>query len=433
MSRSDALAVIRRPIFFRIEIFYINTYRLDRTRGNGSISNRLFFNSGTDIDFAGLMQQFYLNMNGKSLKFLFIEPFFGGSHRQFARGLAHHSRHDIELVTLPARFWKWRMRGAALTFIKQVPNLAAYDGLITSGLMSLADFKALAGPHCPPALVYFHENQLTYPLAPGERMDYQYGFTNITTALAARQVLFNSCMQKEAFLGALPGFIKMMPDSRPGWVAGAIAAKVDVLYPGCNYEPHGRPYRPEDKAYPETDLLIVWNHRWEFDKDPDAFFQALDHVLARGKGFRLALLGENYNTIPSIFEIARQKYGNRIVHYGYAPCRADYLEWLKKGDIVISTAQQENFGISMVEAVRYGCFPLLPHRLSYPEIIPARFHDHVLYQSMDDLVDRLCAVITRPADYRPLADALSEAMARFAWENVIDAYDEVLEGVGRFP
>ena len=52
------------------------------------------------------------------MKFLFLEPFFGGSHRYFSEGLSQHSRYRIDLVTLPARFWNWRMRGAALYFLK---------------------------------------------------------------------------------------------------------------------------------------------------------------------------------------------------------------------------------------------------------------------------------------------------------------------------
>lgn len=48
------------------------------------------------------------------LKFLYLEPFFGGPHREFTQGWVAHSRHCIDLLTLPARFWKWRMRGAAL-------------------------------------------------------------------------------------------------------------------------------------------------------------------------------------------------------------------------------------------------------------------------------------------------------------------------------
>ena len=91
------------------------------------------------------------------------------------------------------------MRGTALYFVNKIPSLAGYNGLITTGLMSLSDYKALSKGKCPPALAYFHETQLTYPLAPGERMDYQFGFTDITTALAAEQVLFNSRTHSDSF------------------------------------------------------------------------------------------------------------------------------------------------------------------------------------------------------------------------------------------
>ena len=113
------------------------------------------------------------------MRFLFLESFYGGSHRAFADGLIAHSTHSIDIATMPARFWKWRMRGAALHFAHELPRPDEYDGLIASDLMSLSDLKALWSPGFPPALAYFHENQLSYPLPPGETMDYQCGFTDI--------------------------------------------------------------------------------------------------------------------------------------------------------------------------------------------------------------------------------------------------------------
>ena len=358
-----------------------------------------------------------------NLKFLFLEPFFGGSHREFAEGLVSHSRHHIDLLTLPARFWKWRMRGAALYFVKKVHALDNYHGLITTDLMSLSDFKSLSKGVCPPALVYFHENQFTYPLAPGERMDYQFGFTDITTALAADRVIFNSRTHRDAFFEALPKFIKMMPEYRPAWVLDEIRSRTGVLHPGCRFPGGEPPARDFDCKMPP---LIIWNHRWEFDKDPDEFFQALDEVLAAGTEFRLALLGENCRIVPKAFIRACRRYGGRIVQYGYVESRRQYLEWLSQGSIVVSTSQQENFGISMVEAIRYGCLPLLPARLAYPEIIANRYHSEVLYHGRRDLVAKLVDRITNCSAYRDLRLALSQEMGRFAWDNTIDQYDREL-------
>ncbi|MFO8112479.1 MAG: DUF3524 domain-containing protein, partial [Desulfosalsimonadaceae bacterium] len=43
-----------------------------------------------------------------------------------------------------------------------------------------------------PAAIYMHENQLAYPIRPGETRDLHYGFINYVSMLCADQVLFNS-------------------------------------------------------------------------------------------------------------------------------------------------------------------------------------------------------------------------------------------------
>jgi glycosyltransferase involved in cell wall biosynthesis len=173
--------------------------------------------------------------------------------------------------------------------------------------------------------------------------------------------------------------------------------------------------------------LIIWNHRWEFDKNPESFFEALDAVALQGIDFRLALLGENCQTVPKVFIRARERYGDKILQYGYVAARAAYVDWLRRGAIVISTAQQENFGISVVEAVRFGCFPLLPARLAYPEIIPEHCHPHVLYHDQEALVTRLHRLLDHYTDFQELRVSLANSMRRFAWDSVIDDYDRLLE------
>jgi len=364
------------------------------------------------------------------LKFLFLEPFYGGSHKDFADGLAAHSRHQIELETLPARFWKWRMRGAALQFVKQVKHLRDFDGLITTDLMSLSDLKALAGANFPPSLVYFHENQLSYPLAPGERMDYQFGFTDMTTALSADRVLFNSRHHHAAFFEKLPRFIQMMPDFRPNWVLEAIRAKSRVLYPGCHFSADPDIFDlPADAK--EALPLIIWNHRWEFDKNPDVFFSALEEIDRRGGNFELVVMGENFQAQPKVFNAAQKRLGRRIRQFGYVDSRESYQNWLKRGAIAISTARQENFGIAVIEAMRFGCLPLLPDRLAYPEILPRAFHQRYLYDGRADLITKLETLLRTHTQHLDDRRQLSAAMCRYAWNRRIGAFDAELENLVR--
>ncbi|WDN89527.1 hypothetical protein BuS5_02495 [Desulfosarcina sp. BuS5] len=357
------------------------------------------------------------------MRFLFIEPFFGGSHRDFAEGLIAHSCHQIDLYTLPARFWKWRMRGAALYFAEKITSPTDYDGLITTNLMSLSDLKMLWGAACPPVLVYFHENQITYPLAAGEHRDFQFGFTDITTALAAQKILFNSHTHMNAFFEALPGFIRTMPEYKPMWVVDAIKAKAEVLYPGCRF------YQKRNRITSQSPLapLVIWNHRWEFDKNPEDFFDALAEVEKLGFDFRIALLGENFQKVPKAFIDAKARFGNKIIQYGYIKSKKEYVSILSQGQIVISTSNNENFGISVIEAIRYGCIPLLPARLAYHEVLPKQFYKDFLYLDQRDLIEKLTFIILNINELQDIQIKISEAMGRFAWESMIKKYDHALE------
>ncbi len=313
------------------------------------------------------------------------------------------------------------MRGAALHWADRITP-QGYDGLIASSILSLAELKALWPHPFPPSLVYFHENQLTYPAAPGERADHQPGFTNIATALAARQLLFNSRTHLDSFIQVLPDFIRIMPDFRPQWVVQAIARKATVACPGCHFA-KDLALQPRDLSQPP---LIIWNHRWEHDKNPEAFFQALAAMAAKGIDFQVAMLGEDYAQMPDACRNAPQQLGARLVRYGHEPSREKYYQWLHRGSVVISTARQENFGIAMVEAMAHGCLPLLPHRLCYPEILPQPFHKDFLYYNQDDLEAKLARLLTHPAAYASQRAALVEAMHPYAWENAIHLFDAAL-------
>lgn len=90
--------------------------------------------------------------------------------------------------------------------------------------------------------------------------------------------------------------------------------------------------------------------------------------------------------------------------------------------------------MSIVEAVRLGCRPLLPGRLAYPELIPAEHHAACLYEDPDDLAERLAAILSRAREPagpggEQLRRELSESMARFSWERVVGEFDAELDRV----
>jgi len=303
------------------------------------------------------------------MKILALEPYYGGSHKSFLEGWIGRSEHQWELLTLPDNKWKWRMRMAAITFADQVSRLIAeghsWDVLFCSDMLNLAEFLGLVDKRVRdiPSIVYFHENQLTYPYRFESERDYQFVATNMTTALAADFAWFNTKFHKNEFITELPRFIKKAPNERPTDILERIEAKSTVQHPGIDVPLF------ENFARPDGPLRILWAARWEHDKNPEDFFAAMRILKNKGVDFRLRVIGQQFREIPKVFEMAKKEFAAMIEHWGFQPTLDDYLKVLQGSDIVVSTAIHEFFGISIVEAIVAGAYPLLPDRLAYPEIV----------------------------------------------------------------
>ncbi len=96
---------------------------------------------------------------------------------------------------------------------------------------------------------------------------------------------------------------------------------------------------------------------------------------------------------------------------------------------MISTAILENFGLAVVEAMRMGCLPLLPRRLSYPEILPQEFHADFLYDTSAELTDKLSDLLINYQAYASIRPHLSAAMQEYAWPQMIQKYDAQLDAL----
>ena len=175
----------------------------------------------------------------ESLRVAVLEPYYGGSHAAFVDTWCRHTRHRYTLAALPARKWKWRMRGAAVWFTQtETAWMAgaagdAIDVVFCNDMLSVADLRSLLPRRMRqvPIGCYFHENQLTYPIPADQERDFQYGMTNITSCLAADAVWFNSRFHREDFLEAVGGLLRKMPDHVPAGIVETIREKSDVTPP----------------------------------------------------------------------------------------------------------------------------------------------------------------------------------------------------------
>ncbi|KAM5152240.1 tRNA-queuosine alpha-mannosyltransferase isoform 2-T3 [Mantella aurantiaca] len=343
------------------------------------------------------------------MSILLIEAFYGGSHRQLMDML----KDEIEgcvLYSLPAKKWHWRARTSALYFMQAVPLSDTYRVLFTSSVLNLAELVALR-PDLGrlKKVLYFHENQLVYPVRKSQERDFQYGYNQILSWFLPGHKMILQQSSCQSIKSSEPFFKSdelQKSTAEPSHLPKPMQSEQDPIpqstelistSPREDTSQHvnlmmSEPSSSSLCADSQRPLHIVWPHRWEHDKDPETFFKVLRKLKEMELRFSVSVLGEMFTDVPEIFSEARTFLGSAVLHWGFLPSKDDYFQVLCEADIVISTAKHEFFGVAMLEAVHCGCYPLCPKSLVYPEIFPAEY----LYSTPEQLSKKLQNFCRRP-------------------------------------
>lgn len=371
------------------------------------------------------------------MRVLVVEPWLSGSHQAWAEGFVRHSAHEVHLVAHGGTFWRWRLRGGAVTLADQAALVVAEHGppdvILASSMLDVPAFlghaRSWIGP--TPVALYLHETQPARVALTGEPLDEDMSYRNWTSMVAANHVFVNSAFHRDALFGALPEVLGRPPDHRHDHLLEEVRARASLLPVGVDVAAV-RPGR--DVVDDDGPPILLWSHRWDNDKAAELFLRALRRLDREGMDFRVAMVGANARADPHQLVEAEEHFGDRVVHAGHLP-RAEYVDLLGRSAVVVSTAVQEFFGVAMVEAMAAGAVPLLPDALSYPEIVPPRYHDAVLYGTYGDMVRRLHDSLEDLPGSRAAVDGLAPSMDRFDWSVLAPAYDAALQQVwcGKVP
>ena len=354
---------------------------------------------------------------------LCLSAYEAASHRLWRERLRQGlPDYDWQALTLPARHFRWRIRGNPLSWYDAPELQQAPDLVLATSMVDLAVMRGLnRGIAAAPTVVYFHENQFAYPEQRERVASNEPKVVNLYTALAADRVLFNSEWNRRSFLEGASELLRGMPDRKPKTAVASIEARSDVV-PVPVPEASGLP-RPQD--WPSVPHL-VWNHRWEYDKGPDRLLAMLRALRRAGQPFRLSLVGEGFRQAPAAFDGIREEFAGELVNLGYMESREAYDRLLCDADLVLSTALHDFQGLAVQEAMAAGCVPVVPDRLAYPEYVPdgLRYPSHEADAEREGqaAADRIMSVLAGPR----LDGAIP---GRYCTGNVIPEYRRVFESL----
>lgn len=349
---------------------------------------------------------------------LYLDSYFGGSHEYWFQGLKSHSKYDWEKLVLPARNWKWHQLASGPFFSDKLKEIKKDDleQIWVSDFVDLASLKGhLSSEFIElPFICYFHENQLTYPWSSRDQEksrghDLSFGMKNIENFMLADQSIFNSQFHRDEFIDAATGLLKKLPEPRLLHLFEDSLDKVKVIPVGIN-----RPQINNEKNWDRP--LILWNHRWEEDKNPREFLEILLSMIEKDISFEVALLGEQKD--PELKKLMDRIPRERIRYQGFQE-ENQYLKILAESTHQIVTSNQDNFGISVAEALSYGIISLVPDRLAYHELFHHDEHKYFAYQEIKEVPE-----LFKKRNSQQLSKT-REFVKKFYWHNLIKRYDQI--------
>ncbi|SET10233.1 Glycosyl transferases group 1 [Marinobacter segnicrescens] len=337
-------------------------------------------------------------------RILLLSGYDAGSHRRWRdQLLAALPDYHWQVLALPPRFFRWRIRGNPLSWLGEPLLQEPWDMILATSMVDLATLKGL-NPQLArtPSILYMHENQFAYPDSGRQHSSVEPAMVNLYSALAADRVLFNSAWNRNSFLHGAFRFIDQMPDRLPPDMTASIEEKSRVV-----------PVPIDDRLFVTRSTVpnwevphLLWNHRWEYDKGPERLLYLLRELRRREQPFRLSVVGEQFRQQPGAFSQVREEFGTHLDNWGFLERRGDYDQLLASADVVVSTALHDFQGLAMLEAMASGCLALAPRRLAYPEYVPQsqcyEGHEddpHAEARAAADTLQTLLA--QRPAPVRP--------------------------------
>jgi hypothetical protein len=350
------------------------------------------------------------------LNILALEPFYGGARRQMLQALQRLSRHEWTVLKLPARRIERRLAASSRWFAELIHrgDVESFDLLFTSEMLNLPDLQRIV-PKLgrKPSIVFFHENQTP---ADGQESAGALDTVNLTSAMAASEIWFNSQYHLDAFIAKAQAMVRRNPETSGKDPASGLRHKAQVLAPPVElsrmYEilaDHPRP--PRD---PRTLLFDLRGGGF----DPSLIVKIADRLELRGEPFSLITIGSHRGLPDSLTRIA-------------IPDRDEINQYLAlhQAGVYVSLRQGATTDELFVPAMSTGCWPVVPEDAFYAELLPPMLHLNCMHDgNAEAIVNRILDAWygERPMGYEY---EQQELLSQFDAVRAVRVFDELLEEV----
>lgn len=149
-----------------------------------------------------------------------------------------------------------------------------------------------------------------------------------------------------------------------------------------------------DRGVEKKNKIIISN-RFDFEKRPNESL-TFAYLMKKRRPDVEVVITTSRATFRSnqqwLVDFARGMEQDGIVTIKAGLTKAQYHTELQESKIMLSNSIEENFGYCIAEALAYSTYPLLPNKLSHPELVDG--YEPFLYNSYDEILDKMEYLLT---------------------------------------
>lgn len=157
--------------------------------------------------------------------------------------------------------------------------------------------------------------------------------------------------------------------------------------------------------------IIVFSHRFDIEKRPNIFMDLMEKLWQERKDFKVVITTSREkfrsNSQKLIKQLKSSKFPYEIKEN---LSKAQYYQELSRAKVFVSTTIEENFGYCLLEAIIFGCAPIVKNNYAHPEILEndKRF----LYEDKNQALEMISKMLDNPISCRKYADKYDKSLER---------------------
>lgn len=163
----------------------------------------------------------------------------------------------------------------------------------------------------------------------------------------------------------------------------------------------GNPLFAED--YPNFDLpkekKIIISNRFDWEKRPNISLQFAYLAKKKHPDWKVVVTTSRpifKSNKQWLVDIAQEMEKDGIIEIKAGLAKDEYHRELATSKIMLSNSIEENFGYCIAEALFYNTYPLLPNKLSHPELVNG--NSKLLFDDEDEILDRMEVLMEETMD-----------------------------------